>query len=168
MFGKENKINGIKKNGETPQGQINLIGASTRIDGKIHTEGDIRVDGQVEGDVFSNAKVVLGEKALVTGNIYCQNSDVSGKIEGNVFTKNLLHLKAKAVISGRILTKRLVIENGAAFNGDCEMRENIDFDQNTGEFKQPKADRAGQDGESEKKEKSKANRKQQQEEAATT
>ncbi|MCX6352649.1 MAG: polymer-forming cytoskeletal protein [Bacteroidetes bacterium] len=97
------------------------MSSGTSIKGELNTTGDIRIDGNVKGSVHSQAKVVLGENAKVEGNIYCQNADISGVIDGNIYVQELLTLKGTAKIGGDITTKKIVIEAGADFNGNCNM-----------------------------------------------
>ncbi len=100
---------------------VNLIGAETVIRGEVETDGDIRIDGKVEGSVTSRAKVVIGENGKVEGKIFCQNADIAGKLEGDLYSDELLHLKNNGIIEGNIHVNKLIIESGSTFNGKCEM-----------------------------------------------
>lgn len=102
---------------------LNLIGAGTTIEGELKANGDIRVDGNVNGKVSSKAKVVLGDSAKISGDLHCQNADISGNIIGNLFIDDVLILKSTAVVNGDIFTGKLVIEAGSVFNGQCHMGE---------------------------------------------
>lgn len=122
MFKREKNGSGMsKKNGEYASNSINLIGATTTINGEVETESDIRIDGKVHGNINSKAKVVLGESGRIEGNVYCQNADLTGQVNGNVYIKDLLYLKEQSKIEGDIHTKRLVVDKGAQFNGQCKM-----------------------------------------------
>ena len=108
---------------------INLVGSTTTIKGEVHTESDIRIDGRIEGDLHTQTKVVLGESGVVQGHVYCESADISGRITGNIYCKELLKLQASAKIDGDISTKRMVVEKGAMFNGQCTMQEQVAFPQ---------------------------------------
>lgn len=99
----------------------NVIGKSTTITGTITAAGNLRVEGVVQGDINSQAKVALGTEAQVEGNITAQNADLEGKVKGNLSITDVLVLKATAVITGDISTGKLVIEPGVVFNGNCKM-----------------------------------------------
>jgi cytoskeletal protein CcmA (bactofilin family) len=101
--------------------QINLISEGTRIKGEVNSKGDIRVDGEVDGIIHSEAKVVIGSTGLVEGDVYCTSIEVLGRVEGTLQCKDVLLLKASARVSGDIVAKRLVVEDGAMFNGNCSM-----------------------------------------------
>lgn len=107
-------INGLKP-------AVNLISEGTVIQGEVHSNGDIRIDGTLKGVIHSKSKVVIGSSGNVDGNIYCDSADVLGKITGTIAVKDILYLKASAIIDGDIQTGKLIVESGATFNGGCSM-----------------------------------------------
>jgi cytoskeletal protein CcmA (bactofilin family) len=100
---------------------INLIGAGTEITGDVNSNGDIRIDGMLTGNLKTAGKVVIGETGKVKGEIDCKNSEVLGEIQGKIKVSDLLSLKATSKIFGDILTKKLAIEPGSIFTGNCKM-----------------------------------------------
>lgn len=131
-------------NGVKPEASnINLIGAGTSIEGHVHSEGDIRIDGKVTGTVSSKSKVVLGATAVIDGDITCKNADISGKVKGKTMVDEMLYLNSTAVINGDISTGKLVVEVGAAFTGSCNMGPVIK-DMKHGEQRQQKQQLAEQ------------------------
>lgn len=102
---------------------INLIGAGTEITGDVNSNGDIRIDGTLSGNLKTAGKVVIGETGKVRGEIDCKNSEVLGQIEGKIKVGELLSLKATSKIFGDIITKKLAIEPGSKFTGNCKMGE---------------------------------------------
>ena len=108
---------------ETPS--VNIIGAGTVIEGDIKSEGDIRVDGMLNGSLNTKGKLVLGTTGNVEGEITCQNADISGSITGKIKVAELLSLKNTSKLSGDIITNKLSIEPGANFSGSCTMAGNI-------------------------------------------
>ena len=106
---------------EAGSSSINLIGAGTVVEGDIKSNGDIRIDGTVIGNIVSKSKVVVGATGSIDGNVTSQNADVSGSIKGKVTVNELLFLKSSANIQGDIITGKLVVEVGATFTGTCNM-----------------------------------------------
>lgn len=102
---------------------INLIGVGTEITGDVNSNGDIRIDGSLTGNLKTAGKVVIGETGKVKGEINCKNSEVLGQIDGKIQVSELLSLKATAKIFGDIITKKLAIEPGSKFTGNCNMGE---------------------------------------------
>jgi cytoskeletal protein CcmA (bactofilin family) len=108
---------------------INLISNGTDITGDIKSNGDIRIDGSLTGNLNTKGKVVIGATGKVKGEINCKNSEVAGIIEGKIAVGQLLNLKASSKIHGDIVTSKLSIEPGAVFSGNCKMS---DTDTNAG------------------------------------
>lgn len=106
---------------ETENNVINQIGVGTEITGDVATNGDIRFDGVLTGNLKTKGKVVVGETGAVKGEINCKNSVVEGKVEGKIVVSELLTLKATSSFTGDIITRRLAIEPGAKFSGNCSM-----------------------------------------------
>lgn len=111
----------IGKNSSDINGSVNLIGTGTKITGDINCDGDVRIDGNLQGNLTTTGKFVLGPQGFIDGNVTCANADISGEIKGTIQTKELLMLKSTAKIKGDIITNKLSIEAGAIFNGSCNM-----------------------------------------------
>jgi len=101
--------------------EINILNAGTKITGDLLSEGDLRVDGNLNGNMEVKAKLVLGTSAIVEGNIKAGNCDIAGVVKGNISVSELLTIKASAKISGDISCAKLIIEAGAEFNGRSTM-----------------------------------------------
>lgn len=102
----------------------NLVAAGTVIVGNIATQGNIRVEGCVEGSLESHQKIIIGESAKVNGDVVASDVEISGQVNGDIKCSKSLFLKKTALIVGDIYTKKLIIENGAEFNGKCNMGNN--------------------------------------------
>ncbi len=134
--GKENKESKSSTNGLKVR---NTFASGTVIHGEVKSEGDIRIDGRVNGTLISKAKVVIGASGVVEGDVYCQNASIEGKVIGKLEVMDLLDLKKSAKIDGDIVTKKIVVEEGATFNGTCNMGATPA--QNGPNQKQPKGER---------------------------
>jgi cytoskeletal protein CcmA (bactofilin family) len=110
---------------------MNQFGQGTTINGDVITDGDVRIDGKVTGNVTSRSKVVIGATAIIEGNIVCQNAYIDGRINGTIDVMELLILSKTAYVAGDIKIKKLVVEEGAKFNGKCSMGMSV-ARQNTG------------------------------------
>jgi len=111
----------MAKYNEIETNTINLLGAGTEIVGNITSNSDIRIDGNLSGNLKTKGKVVIGETGSVLGEIHCKNADIDGRIEGKIVVSELLSLKAPSNIKGDIVAKKLAIEPGAKFSGNCNM-----------------------------------------------
>jgi cytoskeletal protein CcmA (bactofilin family) len=119
----------MAKNNESEPAAINLISNGTDITGDIRSNGDIRIDGTLTGNLNTKGKVVIGPTGKISGEVICKNSEVSGVVEGKISVNQLLNLKASSRILGDIATSKLSIEPGAKFTGNCKMN---DYDDNGG------------------------------------
>lgn len=111
---------------------ISRISAGTVIKGEIISPTDIRIDGTFEGRVQSKGRVVVGESATIKGDIVCENIDLWGKVEGNLFVKDTLSLKEGCVVTGNLHIRRLAVELGATFNGNCKTITEAEFNKLSG------------------------------------
>jgi cytoskeletal protein CcmA (bactofilin family) len=118
MFSK-NQNKGNKTTGYADK--VSIIAAGMHISGDIESEGDVRIDGVVTGNVFCNSKVVVISTGRVEGDIQAVNVDVHGAVSGHITARDLLSLKASCRIQGNLTTGKLQIEPNAVFNGFCTM-----------------------------------------------
>ncbi|MBC7695626.1 MAG: polymer-forming cytoskeletal protein [Burkholderiales bacterium] len=111
----------ISKSSAIDSSSINLIGNGTCITGDINSNGDVRIDGSIKGNISISGKLVVGPSGNIEGNIICQNADISGEIQGKINVSELLSLKASARLLGDIVTGKISIEPNATFTGTCNM-----------------------------------------------
>jgi cytoskeletal protein CcmA (bactofilin family) len=112
--------------GEVPAGtSTSLIGAGTSMKGDITSNGDLRIDGTLVGNIHCSAKVVIGANGVVQGDINGQQADIMGKVTGTIKVKDLLQLKGGSLLNGNIQAAKLQIEPAANFNGECQMTQAV-------------------------------------------
>jgi cytoskeletal protein CcmA (bactofilin family) len=100
----------------------NALCQGTRIVGNIEADRDVRIDGEIEGNITCNGKVVVSQSGCITGKIACVNAEIGGRVAGDIIVSELLTLRATANIEGDVKTKHLVVEPAAVFNGTCSMK----------------------------------------------
>jgi cytoskeletal protein CcmA (bactofilin family) len=116
-----------KSNEEFDSTAINLLGVGTTINGDINSNGDIRINGTLTGNLNTKGRVIIGETGKIKGEINCKNADILGLVEGRLFATESLSLKATASIIGDITIGRIAVEPGCKFNGTCKMTDNNSF-----------------------------------------
>jgi len=107
----------IKENGHVH----NHIALDTKITGDIESKGDLRIDGWISGKIVTNGKIVVGTEGHVKGNIHCKTADIAGEVIADIEIEELIILKETAHLNGNISTKKISIEPGAIFTGNCNM-----------------------------------------------
>jgi cytoskeletal protein CcmA (bactofilin family) len=113
------KAKGHPEVGET----VAFLGKGTDFRGVLHFEGTIRVDGRLEGEVFTKDTLIVGESADITGNLNVGTIITSGKITGTIIATGTAHIVAPGSFSGDITTPVLNVDEGFCFNGRCDMKK---------------------------------------------
>ena len=98
-----------------------LIGGGTSLKGDITSNGDLRIDGTLVGNIICSSKVIIGANGVVEGDISGQQADIMGKVSGTIKVKELLQLKSNCSVNGNLYASKLQIEPAANFNGQCHM-----------------------------------------------
>ena len=93
---------------------VSRISAGTVIKGEIQSPYDLRIDGTFEGKIQTKGRVVVGESAIIKGDIICENVDLWGIVEGDLFVKDTLALKEGCKMNGNINISRLAVELGGS------------------------------------------------------
>jgi cytoskeletal protein CcmA (bactofilin family) len=99
----------------------NQINEGTSVIGNMECEGHIRIDGNLEGEVRTRGKLVVGPKGKVSGNVFCNQLELIGTLTGNANVDEHSSLKTGCVLKGDIQTQTLSVEQGAVFQGNCSM-----------------------------------------------
>jgi cytoskeletal protein CcmA (bactofilin family) len=104
----------------SPQ-QANLIGEGTTIEGTVVVKTDVHISGRIVGKVRVHGRAFLTQEGEVEGELIATNADLAGRLKGQVEVKERVMLKGTAHIEGEIQAGRVVMEEGAVFNGQCSM-----------------------------------------------
>jgi len=121
MFSKDTKSSGsytTTRSGGSAQpvsGTPSIISADLRITGNLHSNGDIQIDGRIDGNVDSKS-VTIGEGAEVNGKISCERVRVCGRVSGEIKAEWVV-LARSAKVSADVVHKSLEIESGASLEG---------------------------------------------------
>jgi len=97
-----------------------IVGPHTEIEGNVHTKESLRIDGKIKGEIGAES-VVVGENGVVLGDISANHVTVGGKVKGNISAASHLEMYPKGQVLGDIRTSKLVIADGAVFEGNCQM-----------------------------------------------
>ncbi len=100
-----------------------LIGKNCEIRGNIFSKGTIRIDGHIEGNVSCGGGVIIGDSAVIKGDIEAESVVISGHITGDVIARNKLEILPSGRLYGDIKTPKLMIAEGVIFEGNCEMEK---------------------------------------------
>jgi len=110
------------KNMQTSSSKVEtVIGLGTIVEGDIKSTGILRVDGKCTGDIVSNGAVIIGEGALINGDITAVTVTLAGRVEGNIRCSGVLEIMLKGTLIGDVDAMELSIQKGAIFNGKCNI-----------------------------------------------
>ncbi len=98
-----------------------VVGPSVKIQGDLNSEGNIKIEGMVNGKVKTSQSVFIVPGAKITADVLAGNAVIGGEILGNIKISGHLVLQGTAKISGDITCSVLRVEDGAQFSGKCTM-----------------------------------------------
>ncbi len=99
-----------------------ILGSNSTFKGELNVKGTLRVDGTVNGQLDADY-VILGEGAVLTGEIKVKKIIIGGNIDGTVHAQELVEIKSKGRVLGDIFTQKLTITEGGEVNGKIEMKK---------------------------------------------
>ena len=99
-----------------------LIGKETVLEGKVESEASLRIEGKVKGNVHCEGDCTVGEQGEIEADIHAHSVIIAGKVKGNVYAKEKLHVLSSGKLEGNISAARLIMEEGALFNGQSDMK----------------------------------------------
>ena len=109
------------KTRENGKDEVTIISAGVYIEGKVTSNGNVRIDGRLQGDISAEGNVTVGEGGEVNGQIKAEVINVGGTVNGSLSAREKVVLEAKSNLKGDLITKILVIEAGAMFDGKSSM-----------------------------------------------
>ena len=116
-MGKNNEGNWLKL-----KDQVNgLLDKGCSFEGKISFDGTVQINGDFSGEIVSEGTLVVGQDANIQGNVFVNTLVCYGTVRGKVEAKNRIEIHLPSVVTANIITKTLLIEEGAVFQGQCHM-----------------------------------------------
>ena len=112
------------KKDRLPAGNDNLnafLGEGTSFKGNLTFEGTVRIDGKLEGEIFTKDTLVVGEGATVKATVHTGVLVVGGTVHGNIVAEKKVELQSSARLYGNLSTPLLSIAEGVIFEGSCTM-----------------------------------------------
>jgi len=97
------------------------IAQDTYFEGKFSSKEDVRLDGEIKGEVICVKRLVMGETGKIDGKITTEDAVIMGRIDGDLIVKNTLHLTSTAFINGNISAKSMKVDEGARYSGECKV-----------------------------------------------
>lgn len=101
--------------------EVTIVGAGARLEGTVVSAGNLRIDGQVKGEINAEGDVALSPQSKVEADIKAQNVSIAGSFKGTIVVSGRAHLANGGRLQGDVTSKALVIEEGGIFHGQSIM-----------------------------------------------
>ncbi len=111
--------------GSSPEQVISIIGPGMRVLGDCDTDGTVRIEGSVQGNIRAGKAVVVGKDGKVEGDIFTQDAVISGNVKGTLRAESRLEVQSTSRIDGEVAAGRMQLEEGALLNGTVQMGEGV-------------------------------------------
>ena len=123
MFGREEE--NMSQRTTSGGGSASILGAGSHFEGKVRTQGTLRVEGDLVGEAECRDTLEVGKTGVVKANLNVKDAVIAGKVFGNIRASSRIELQSGSHLEGDIVTKRLVIDEGVFFEGNCKMGEKV-------------------------------------------
>jgi len=102
---------------------VSYVGPTVFFKGEITAYEGLIIEGEIEGTIRHNGKnLTVGKQGRVHAEIYAKVIDVRGRVDGEIFGEEIVHLFSTAVVTGTINCTRIIMDDGAEFNGTLNMQ----------------------------------------------
>ena len=115
-----------------------FIDQDTEITGDVKFKESFRIDGKLKGKILSGNSLIIGEPGDIDGEINVNSIAINGKVKGTIEAKSRVDIYSKGRVTGTIVSPKLVIEEGAFFQGSCKMELKVLESKNDKDFKESK------------------------------
>lgn len=117
MFGKDTDTS----SGGGDNRQTSILAQGCKFEGKVTVSGTFRVEGEFKGDIATPEQLIIGKTGVVNGSVTVKNAMIGGQLFGDITAENKIELQSGSHVEGDLKTKRLVIDEGVFFEGNCSM-----------------------------------------------
>jgi len=124
-----------KSNEQMQTLKVNSIVEGTKLRGEINSPGNFRIDGEVDGDMKIEGKLIIGAKGLVKGKVTCKDAEIEGRFDGHLSVNGLLSLKSTSEITGDAVFTRLMVAEGAKLTCTCNLKQAVSSSQGSSSAK---------------------------------
>ena len=119
---------GIKNsNTDVSAAELNIFGKGTSVEGDISTLSSIRIDGKLKGKLICKQTLTIGPGGVIEGEIEAENAIVGGAVNGKLHVKQKLVLESGSSMNGELRAGKLIIDEGAIFDGTSSMGSKTEF-----------------------------------------
>ena len=98
-----------------------FVGEGVEFKGVISYQGTVRIDGHLEGEIYTQGTLIVGQGAVIDAKVEAGTIVCQGRIVGDIIAKERIQLLSPAILNGSLHTPSISMEEGVLFNGTCKM-----------------------------------------------
>ena len=96
-----------------------IVGSGSLISGNVTVSGLLRIDGDIDGNIQTMGRVIIGEEARIRGNIRAASVSVGGIVQGDIIAPDYVVVLSSGMVVGSVLTKKLRVDDNVILHGFC-------------------------------------------------
>lgn len=112
-----------RKDFANPNQLDTLIGKDVLVKGNLISDGDIQINGHLDGKIETSKDVIISEQAKIKASIKANNVYVAGEVNGNIEAQEKLEILETGRVNGDVASQSLSIEPGGILKGSSIMKE---------------------------------------------
>ncbi len=125
IFNKPGERPATRLDAPAAEGAMSVVGAGMRIMGDVESNGIIKVEGTIDGNVRGARQVLLGRSGVINGDVHAADAVVGGRIVGAVVASDRVEVQGTASVEGDISTRSIVVFEGGSINGSVRMGQDV-------------------------------------------
>lgn len=98
-----------------------FLGYGTMLKGDLITDGQVRIDGDIDGKIEARGTVIIGKKGRANASISAPVVIVGGGVRGKIFASEKVEILGSGIVIGDIQSPRLEVQDGVILQGNCSI-----------------------------------------------
>jgi cytoskeletal protein CcmA (bactofilin family) len=100
---------------------LSIVASDLTVTGELKTEGVVKIDGVVEGNIRAARQVLVSKGGVVKGDVHTKEAIVGGRVNGAIHATERVEVQSTATVQGDIVTQRILVHEGGEVNGSVRM-----------------------------------------------
>lgn len=130
IFGKDTNGAEEPKGGGTSnvvqgEGSLSIIAPGMKVTGDVETDGVVKIEGRIEGNVRGGRQVLVGRQGSVQGDITTREAVIGGRVQGTISASERIEVQSTSVIVGNLDTKSIAVMEGGKINGALRITDAV-------------------------------------------
>jgi len=106
-----------------PLKEVSFLGKGTVLEGKMTFQGELRLGGKFDGEIYESGMLIVAETAALKGKFKVQAIAIRGLVEGEVDARERVDIYREGKFFGNLFTPIITIEESGIFEGNLKRKE---------------------------------------------